>query len=44
MTKLNGVFTMTNFIRFLFNNKKDIGLVLLIVAIFFGAQIIFGGC
>ena len=35
---------MNELIRFLFNNKKDIGLALLGVAIFFGAQIIFGGC
>ena len=35
---------MTDFIRFLFKNKKDIGLALLGVALFFATQIIFGGC
>lgn len=35
---------LIEFIYFLFKNKKDIGLALLGVALFFIAQIIFGGC
>lgn len=35
---------LIDFIRFLFKNKKDIGLSLLGIALFFIAQIIFGGC
>ena len=35
---------LAEFILFCIDNKKDIGLAFLIVAIFFAAQIIFGGC
>lgn len=35
---------MTELIRFLADNRKDIGLSLLGIAVFFATQIIFGGC
>lgn len=35
---------LAKFILFCIDNKKDIGLALLGVALFFIAQIIFGGC
>lgn len=35
---------LAEFILFCIDNKKDIGLALLVIALFFIAQIIFGGC
>lgn len=35
---------LAEFILFCIDNKRDIGLALLCVALFFTAQIIFGGC
>lgn len=35
---------LAEFILFCIDNKKDIGLALLGIALFFAAQVIFGGC